>query len=141
MILWKAAIYISLSMLLNNSAFICLPLASVCSIYLFISGDFLLTGTQPCWGQMWGEGVGSGGLCPVVLFPASCSAAVFTLRLQGFTLRGVPGAHPCTGQVTGGKATPVSSCSLPPCLQPPPRGMPVGAAFECEVLLWDTKIW
>lgn len=60
MVLGKAAINISLSMLLNSSAFISLPLASVCKICVFVSGDFLLVGKQPCR-RKWREK----GLAPV----------------------------------------------------------------------------
>lgn len=85
-ILAKAVIYISPSTLSNNSLFIGLPLASVCSIYLSVplasvcnACFFLETPYQPATSsEMWGQWVGSGSLCPVVQFPASCSAAVFT---------------------------------------------------------------
>lgn len=79
MILGKTAIYISLSMLSNNSAFVCLPLASVCNIYLFVSGDFLLIGNQPCCRRCGEKGL---ALVACALFFGSQPAVLQLFSLQ-----------------------------------------------------------
>lgn len=142
MILGKAAVYISLSMLSNNAAFICLPLASVCNMYLFVSGDSLLIGNQPCCRRRREKGLAPVA-CTLLFGSQPAVLQLFSLRDCRYLNWGaVSGAHPCTGQeVTGGEATPLLSrfpAALPAA---PSKGTCVGAVFECQVLLWDTKIW
>lgn len=135
----KTTIYISLSMLSNNSAFICLPLASVCDIYLFVSGHFLLIGNQPCPRRCRGK-----GLAPVACAPL-CGSQPAVLQLfslprpQGFKLGGFPELTPMLGGRRWEAKVPHCPAGSP-AAGSPLQGDVWGAVCECQVLLWDTGL-